>query len=84
MNRPETLHLTLGKAVIGEFRFEIFRDTTPTEEERDFSHAYDRCGVGHMFPRRGADETPVPKVSLVTRVGRFGLRRRVLQVEPFR
>ena len=37
--------------------------------------------VNYMFPRPGADKTPVPKVSLVTRVGDIGLRRRVLQVE---
>ena len=36
-----------------------------------------------MFPRPGADKTPVPKVSLFfTRVGDLGLRRRILQVEP--
>ena len=39
--------------------------------------------VNYMFPRPGADKTPVPKVSLVTRVGDLGLRRRILQVERF-
>ena len=28
--------------------------------------------VGYMFPRPGADKTPVPKVSLVTRVSDLG------------
>ena len=28
--------------------------------------------VSYMFPRPGADKTPVPKVSLVTRVGDLG------------
>jgi hypothetical protein len=35
--------------------------------------------VSYMFPRPGADKTPVAKVSLVTRVSDdFGLRRRLL------
>ena len=37
-----------------------------------------------MIPRPGPDKTPVPKVSLVTRVGDPGLRCRLLQVEPKR
>jgi hypothetical protein len=33
-----------------------------------------------MWPRAGSDKTPVVKVSFVTQSGRFGLRRRLLQI----
>ena len=37
--------------------------------------------VGYMFPRPGADKTPVPKVSLFTRVGDLGCGVEMVQVE---
>jgi hypothetical protein len=39
--------------------------------------------VSCMWPRASSDKTPVVKVSLRHQGGRFGLRRRLLQISRF-